>query len=240
MCGQCGCEPATTETRMKPEAPVRTISVEENIHQDNDRRAENLRRRLGERGTLVINLMSSPGSGKTTLLEETLKRSGGEASVIVGDLQTDQDAQRLRPYAASVRQINTVHACHLDATMIEEELQQIAPAPLLFIENIGNLVCPASFDLGEHLRVALLSVCEGEDKPLKYPLLFHTADLVLVTKSDLIPHLDFDPELLRVNLEKVRPGRSKDVLMVSARTGEGMDAWMSRITGQVELIRRSR
>jgi hydrogenase nickel incorporation protein HypB len=176
----------------------------------------------------AINLISSPGSGKTYLLEKTLDalRNRIPCAVITGDQRTDNDARRLEGRGALVRQIETYDACHLEAGQIARLLPEVATAgtKLLFIENVGNLVCPAAFDLGEHFKVALLSTTEGEDKPLKYPSLFSQAPISVLTKIDLIPHLDWNIVACRENLRRIRPGVF--IFELSSKTGEGMDAWL--------------
>lgn len=205
----------------------RTVEVHQHILAANERMAERNRGYFQALNLLVLNVVSSPGSGKTTLLQKTIERLAGRArmGVIVGDLETDADAQRLRTTGAPVVQITTGTLCHLDANMIARALPAVNPKTLdlLAIENVGNLVCPASFDLGEALRVVLWSVTEGEDKPLKYPPLFHSAHAILITKTDLAAVVEFRPEVLRANLRRVNPRAV--VLEVSARTGAGLDAW---------------
>ncbi len=207
---------------------LRSIEIRERVLGKNDALAESLRSRFQESGTYVVNLVSSPGTGKTALLERTLRELNGERRVaaLVGDLATENDAQRLSKSGAPVRQITTGGNCHLEAEMVRSALQDWEPAgsEVLFIENVGNLVCPASYDLGENLRVVLLSVTEGEDKPLKYPPIFHSADLALITKVDLADAVGFDSGALKANIEAVNPGLP--VIELSARTGEGMDAWL--------------
>ena len=206
----------------------RRIMVEEDILGRNNTLAAVNRRLLAHQGTFAVNMMSSPGSGKTTLLVRTLGAlKGRPVAVIEGDQQTDLDAKRIQATGVKAIQINTGKGCHLDAAMVGGALKQLPlnKGGLLFIENVGNLVCPASFDLGENRKVVVVSVTEGEDKPLKYPDMFAVADLVLVNKVDLLPHLEFDVKQLEANLERVRPGVM--VLRVSARTGEGFDAWLS-------------
>jgi hydrogenase nickel incorporation protein HypB len=218
MCTTCGCEPHDH----------RTVSVEEDILALNDRHAAANRRRLAERGLFAVNLMSSPGSGKTTLLVETIRRLAGEieVTVIEGDQQTSNDAERIRATGARAVQINTGRGCHLDAEMVGHALDELAPAPngILLIENVGNLVCPAAFDLGEAHKVVVLSVTEGEDKPLKYPDMFHAADLLLLNKADLLPYLSFDVEACEAAARRVKPGIP--VHRVSATTGQGLEAWL--------------
>jgi hydrogenase nickel incorporation protein HypB len=209
----------------------RIVEVRRNILKKNDESAAILRNRFHAAGVFVASFVSSPGAGKTAFLERTLTlaRERRRVAALVGDLATDCDADRLRRSGVPVRQITTGTVCHLDATMIDRALDGWALDELdwLFIENVGNLVCPASYDLGEQLRVVLLSVTEGEDKPLKYPTIFNTADLAVVTKTDLAVAVDFDREALRSNIARVRPGLP--VLEVSARSGDGFDAWMSTL-----------
>lgn len=207
----------------------RIVDVRKNILKKNDVLAGALRARFESAGLFVASLVSSPGAGKTALLQRTLEclRGTRRVAALVGDLATECDADRLRRTGAPVRQITTGTVCHLDAEMIERALEGWIPPALewLFIENVGNLVCPASYDLGEQVRVVLLSVTEGEDKPLKYPSIFNTADIAIVTKIDLAAAVGFEREALLGNIEQVRPGL--DVLEVSARTGAGFDAWLA-------------
>jgi len=206
--------------------------VEREILEKNDRIAATNRTLLAAVHTLALNLVSSPGAGKTALLVRTLNDLRGRQrplAVVEGDQQTSLDADRIRATGVPALQINTGKMCHLDAGMISDAL---GPLPLptrgvLFVENVGNLVCPAGFDLGEFGKVVLVSVTEGEDKPLKYPDMFHAARLVLITKVDLLPHLEFDVGALSANARRVNP--SADVLQVSTRTGEGLDAWFAWI-----------
>lgn len=204
--------------------PVRTIAVEKPALALNQRHADQNRGWFRAKGLKVFNLLSSPGSGKTTLLERTL-RDLPRAAAIVGDLQTENDAVRLRATGAQAVQITTGATCHLDAHMVAHALEKLDVAGLewLFIENVGNLVCPASYDLGEHKRVVLLSVTEGEDKPLKYPVIFLHADLVLVTKGDLAAAAGFDREKALAAIRQAAP--QAQILEVSAKTGAGLDAW---------------
>ncbi len=212
---------------------ARLIEIERNVLDKNDRYAAVNRRQFETRGILALNLVSSPGSGKTTLLCRTIEAMAGGAPVCVieGDQQTSADADRIRATGAPAIQVNTGKGCHLDAHMVGHAAEHLAPpdGSVLFIENVGNLVCPAAFDLGEAHKVAILSVTEGEDKPLKYPDMFAAADLVLVNKIDLLPHLDFDIDLAVANARKVN--RAIRVIRVSARTGEGMADWLAWIEG---------
>ncbi|MBI3462782.1 MAG: hydrogenase nickel incorporation protein HypB [Planctomycetes bacterium] len=209
-------------------APTRLVEVRTKILKQNDVVARALRDRFSEAGVFVISLVSSPGSGKTAFLERTLAslRDTFRVAALVGDLATDNDASRLARAGVPVRQITTGTTCHLEAAMIESALAGWAPAELdfLFIENVGNLVCPASYDLGETLRLVLFSVTEGEDKPLKYPTIFNTADVAVLTKIDLADAVEFDRAAAHRNIQAVRPGMR--VLEVSSKTGAGFDRWL--------------
>jgi hydrogenase nickel incorporation protein HypB len=204
----------------------RLVEVRRNALMQNDALARALRDRFREAGVRVFSLVSSPGAGKTTLLEKTLTglRRQWRVAALVGDLATENDAARLARSQAPVKQIITGAVCHLDATMIERALEgwNLDELDLLFIENVGNLVCPASYDLGEELRLVLLSATEGEDKPLKYPTIFNTADVAVITKIDLAGAVEFDLTAARDNIQRVRPGMQ--IIEVSAKTGEGMGA----------------
>ena len=214
---------------------TRTIDLTIPLLEKNDRRAERNRTFFRERGLLALNLVSSPGTGKTALLERTLDDLGREAkcAVLVGDLETDRDAQRLHRPHVSVAQITTGSACHLDAEMVARGLEalELDQVRLLFIENVGNLVCPASFDLGEALRVVLLSTTEGEDKPLKYPPIFKSAQVVLLTKIDLEDRLSFDRAAALENIRRIAP--QARVLALSSRSGEGMAEWYQLLRGEL-------
>lgn len=210
----------------------RILEVRTKILKKNDELARSMREQFVDAGVLVVNLVSSPGTGKTTLLRETLCRfvqSGTRVAAIVGDLETDNDAQRLMQSGAPVRQIMTHGCCHLEADMVQEHLQGWAVEELefLFIENVGNLVCPTSWDLGESVRAALLSVTEGEDKPLKYPGLFNTSDVAILTKVDLAEPCEFDREAALKNIQLVRPGMP--VFETSAKTGHGVEQWINHL-----------
>ena len=211
--------------------PPRIVEVRSNILKKNDVLARELRARFQQAGVYVVNLVSAPGTGKTSLLQRTLAELSRHHRVaaITGDLATDNDARRLTDSGAAVRQITTGTVCHLDAEMLERALDgwTLTDLDFLFIENVGNLVCPSSYDLGESLRVVLLSVTEGEDKPLKYPTIYHTADLAVITKVDLATAVEFDRAAALRNIQEVRPGLA--VLEVSARTGQGMGEWLGRL-----------
>ena len=203
------------------------ISMEGKVLSENDRIAAELRERFREHDIFCVNLISSPGSGKTSLLEQTLAgfSPNERIAVLTGDIQTDNDARRLARYGFPVRQITTGGACHLDARMIQRSLEgwDLASLDILFIENVGNLVCPTSYDLGERHKIVLLSVTEGEDKPLKYPATFFKADLLVLTKVDLLPYVPFQIEQARENARKVHP--EIEIVEVSCTTGEGLDQW---------------
>jgi hydrogenase nickel incorporation protein HypB len=211
-----------------PHPHARILTLEQRVLGRNDAIAAENRTWLAARGVVALNFISAPGSGKTLLLERTLDRLRGRVpcAVIAGDQQTDNDARRLQDKGAPVRQIETRSACHLDAARIREVLPEVVTSGvrLLFIENVGNLVCPAAFDLGESFKVAVLSTAEGEDKPLKYPALFAQAPIVVLTKMDLVPHLAWDLRQCRENLRRIHPGAY--VFEVSALRGEGMDGWV--------------
>jgi hydrogenase nickel incorporation protein HypB len=209
--------------------PARIVEVRKNILKDNDVRAAELRERFRDAGVFVVSLVSSPGAGKTLFLEATLRAlsSRHRVAALVGDLATENDAQRLGRTGVAVRQITTGTVCHLDAQMINGAIDEwnLSELDFLFIENVGNLVCPSSYDLGEHLRVVLLSVTEGEDKPAKYPTIFNTADLAVITKIDLVQAVEFRREDALRHIQAVRPGLN--VLDVSAKTGNGMERWLT-------------
>lgn len=237
MCSTCGCGQAGNLTHAHDHNHDHDHTHEHSEHLElgkavlahNDAHAEQNRAWLDARQIRMIDIVSSPGSGKTALLEVTLDALQGRlpCAVIVGDVATDNDARRLQGRGAPVVQIETQGACHLDAARIQGLLPQVTQqgAKLVIVENVGNLVCPAAFDLGQHERVAVLSVTEGEDKPLKYPALFHRASLVVLTKSDLLPHLRFDVDACIENVRRVNPSAS--VLQLSAWTREGMAPWLA-------------
>jgi hydrogenase nickel incorporation protein HypB len=207
----------------------RLVEVRQNVLKQNDLLARSLRQRFQESGVYVVSLVSSPGAGKTALLEKLLtelRLEGCRVAALVGDLATDNDAARLARSQAPVRQIVTGTVCHLEAAMVETALDgwKLDELDLLFIENVGNMVCPSSYDLGEDLRLVLMSVTEGEDKPLKYPTIFNTADVALITKIDLAQAVEFDLKTAQSSIQSVRPGMQ--VMEVSSKTNEGMDELM--------------
>ena len=207
----------------------RLVEVRQKVLKQNDVVARQLRQSFADAGVLVVSLVSSPGAGKTEFLERTLTalvREGRRVAAVVGDLATENDAERLSRSGAPVRQIVTGTVCHLEADMVCKSLEgwRLSDLDYLFIENVGNLVCPSSYDLGEDLRAVLMSTTEGEDKPLKYPTIFNTADIAVITKSDLAEATGFDRARAAESIERVRPGMQ--VIELSARTGAGMDRWM--------------
>ncbi len=214
--------------------PGSIVTLEQQILAKNNLLAERNRGWFAGRGILAVNLMSSPGAGKTTLLERTIRDLGGvlEIGVIEGDQATETDAARIRAAGCNAVQINTGTGCHLDADMLQRAVAALKPplGSVVMIENVGNLVCPALFDLGERVKVVMLSVTEGDDKPLKYPHMFRAADLMVITKSDLLPHVDFSIERCLGYARSVN--RSISSLILSARTGEGMNAWYDWLTTQ--------
>src|SRR5262245_17546473 len=213
----------------------RLVEVRRNALNQNDALARALRDRFRKAGVRVFSVVSSPGAGKTTLLEKTLTslRRQWRVAALVGDLATENDAARLARSKAPVKQIITGAVCHLDAAMIERALEgwNLHELDLLFIENVGNLVCPASYDLGEELRLVLLSAADGGEKPLKYPSIFNTADVAVITKIDLAVAAEFDLAVARDNIQRVRPGMQ--IIEVSAKTGEGMEMWMGLLQSRI-------
>lgn len=219
-------------------SPARMIEIETGILARNDAFAEDNRARFAEAGTLALNLVSSPGSGKTTLLVATIEAIAGAfpVAVVEGDQRTSNDAERIRATGVPAVQVNTGRGCHLDAHMVGHAIERLPLAPFgaLFIENVGNLVCPAAFDLGEKAKVAILSVTEGEDKPLKYPDVFAASALVVVNKIDLAGPCGTDLDLLEKNARRVNP--FVEIIRLSARTGEGMDAWLGWLSDRRDAV----
>jgi hydrogenase nickel incorporation protein HypB len=214
---------------------TRIVELRQGILKKNDELARGLRGQFTAAGVLVLNLVSSPGTGKTAFLERTLRdlrQRGARVAALVGDLETDNDARRLAASGAPVRQINTHGICHLEAEMVAKHLDgwNLADLDYLFIENVGNLVCPSSYDLGERIRVALLSVTEGEDKPLKYPTLFNSADAAVITKIDLAEPCGFDRDAALHNIREIRPNIR--IFETSAKTGAGMEDWLAYLAEQ--------
>jgi hydrogenase nickel incorporation protein HypB len=208
------------------------VTVKRRVLAASEEHAERLRGRFQDLGVLVVNLISSPGSGKTTLLEATVKRlrDGYACAVIEGDVATEMDADRLRAMDVPAHQILTGGACHLDARQVESALEQteLLPADILFIENVGNLICPTTYDLGEDFKVAVLSTTEGDDKPFKYPAIYSKAEVTVISKIDLLPHLQFDLDAVEEQLRTLNPRGT--ILKTSATTGEGIDGWCGFLT----------
>ena len=218
----------------------RIVQVRQQILKNNDVLARQMRRRFEEAGVFVVSLVSSPGAGKTTFLRETLRQLNAthRVAALVGDLATENDAKKLAESGAPVRQIVTGTVCHLEAAMVQEALGdwELESLDYLFLENVGNLVCPASYDLGEALRLVLLSTTEGEDKPLKYPTIFNTSDLAIITKCDLAEAVGFDRDTALRNIQDVRPGLP--VLEVSSRTGAGIAGWLEFLAARRQSAAR--
>ena len=250
MCRDCGCSLGPSATRAPLATPkgvagkIETIEVITAILGENDRVAAHNREHFDGHGVLALNLMSSPGAGKTALLEATIRALGGrmKIAVVEGDLATENDAERIRACGVPAVQISTGNACHLDATMVHDAVHDLPLAGLdiLFIENVGNLVCPASFDLGQHRNITLLSVPEGDDKPAKYPVMFRAADLSLITKTDLLAYItEFSLERARASLRQI--GFGGETIELTSRGGDGFAAWLAWLEREVEAQReRSR
>ncbi len=221
---------------------ARMVQIEQDILAKNDAYAHANRQHFDDHGIFALNLVSSPGSGKTALLCRSIEllKDRVDICVVEGDQQTSNDAERIRATGVAALQINTGKGCHLDGHMVGHAVQRLQPADesLFLIENVGNLVCPAAFDLGEHHKVAILSVTEGEDKPLKYPDMFAAADVMLLNKCDLLPHLDFDADLAEANARRVNPNLT--IFRVSARSGDGLSAWLDWIQSGLEAQRAKR
>lgn len=218
MCHDCGCASGKES---------RVVELHQRILEKNDLEATHNRQILSRKGIIGLNLMSSPGSGKTSLIEKTIDALGGDLriAVIEGDLETDRDAERIRCKGVPVHQITTGQTCHLDALMLHEAFHHIplADVDILFVENVGNLVCPAVYDIGTHVNVVLLSTTEGDDKPAKYPTVFRNSDMMLVTKIDLLPHNDFSTPGARSDALAINP--NLQILELSSTTGSGFDSW---------------
>jgi hydrogenase nickel incorporation protein HypB len=218
---------------------VNRVPLEKKVLSENDRLAAGLRERFRESGVLCLNLISSPGSGKTSLLERTLEAlpRSERVAVLTGDIQTENDADRLRRFGFPVKQITTGGTCHLDARMIEHHLAdwRLADMDILFIENVGNLVCPASYDLGEAAKIVMLSVTEGEDKPLKYPSIFFKSDLLVLSKIDLLPHVPFNIASAEENARRIHPGM--EILRVSCTTRDGLTEWLNWLERKKAALR---
>jgi hydrogenase nickel incorporation protein HypB len=243
MCVTCGCgtdaeQPAAHEHPHSHPHPHQgeTLTLEQKVLAKNDLLAAENRAWLAGRGILALNLMSSPGAGKTTLLERTITDSGPQSvAVIEGDQETPLDAERIRRTGCAVTQVNTGAGCHLDAAMVRGAMTVLDPPPgsTLFVENVGNLVCPALFDLGENAKVVVISVTEGTDKPLKYPYMFAAADLIIVNKTDLLPYVDFDLSRCAEYARSVNP--HAELVALSATTGENVEAWYAWLAARHQV-----
>ena len=241
MCDNCGCSVTDANRHLLEGEASHTIEVLENLLHENDRQADHNRAHFDEYGVLAVNIMSGPGSGKTSLLEATIKAlpAGLRIAVIEGDLETENDAERIRRHGVPAVQITTGMACHLDAHMVHVALHDIKLEGLdiLFIENVGNLVCPASFDIGQHCNVLLLSVTEGDDKPSKYPIMFRAADQALITKTDLLPYIEeFSIARARANITAIRG--DLPIIELSSKTGNGLEQWIDWLVESVAEGRR--
>jgi len=237
MCDTCGCNVTPGNEHL---VTHESVEVLQGLLDANDHQAVHNREHFARHNALAVNLMSSPGAGKTALLEATADALAGELriAVIEGDLETENDAERIRKKGVPAVQISTGSACHLDAHMVHSALHELAidEVDIVFIENVGNLVCPASFDLGQHFNVTLLSTPEGHDKPAKYPVMFRASDLVLISKSDLLPVLDdFDPAYAEKCLREL--ASTAPLVNISARKGEGMDEWLAWLRAKLAALR---
>ncbi len=240
MCDVCGCNDGKKIDVVSDDSTKRTVQVKESLFKLNDRYAQMNKEHFDKHGILAINMISSPGSGKTTLLEKTIEKLKGEISigVLEGDIETERDAERIKAKGIPAVQLTTGGACHLEAPLVHKGFHALMhqlngnPIDLLFIENVGNLVCPSSFYLGEHLRVVLVSVPEGPDKPAKYPKAFKTSDIFIITKSDLIPYFDFDVEKVKKEALSLNP--KLKVFVTSSKTGEGIDEWCDFLRNHVK------
>jgi hydrogenase nickel incorporation protein HypB len=235
MCKECGCgEENHRADRKVVQALTKVLDA-------NDRQAQENREHFEKHGVYAINLMSSPGAGKTSLIEATVEALMDEVriGVIEGDLETDLDAQRIKNKGAPAYQITTGGACHLDAFMVHEGIHNLPLENLdiVFIENVGNLVCPASYDVGAHMNVVLLAVTEGDDKPEKYPVMFKNADLLVITKTDLLPYVDFSIERAVKSARKIKP--NIDFIALSCKTKEGLEDWLEYIKLKVKIAKKS-
>ncbi|MCK9257466.1 MAG: hydrogenase nickel incorporation protein HypB [Sulfurospirillaceae bacterium] len=243
MCKDCGCtiskeSHSHDEHHHHPNPQLndsKTVEVITKILDANDKEAAHNRAHFESHGVFAINLMSSPGAGKTTLLEATIDSGELKIGVIEGDLETNQDAQRIIAKGAPAYQITTGQACHLDAFMVHKGLHAmpLEDLDLVFVENVGNLVCPASYDVGTHLNVVLLSVPEGDDKPAKYPVMFRAADLLIITKTDLLPHFDFNIDVAIKEARKLNP--KLDILQVDSKSGKGIKQWIDYLKFKISL-----
>jgi len=239
MCGICGCDTRPRSQHAEPSGD-RRVAVLDALLAENDRIAAHVRGHLDDHRTLAVNLMSSPGAGKTSLLEATIDLLPPDVrvAVIEGDLETENDAERIRSHGVAAVQITTGIACHLDAAMVHDALHDLPlhDIDILFVENVGNLVCPADFDVGQHRNVVLIAVTEGDDKPAKYPLIFRSADLVLISKTDLLPYLD-DFDIARARRAVARVHGGVQIEDVSAKTSRGLEKWIEWLMSELAAYR---
>ncbi len=245
MCEHCGC--SITDHHHEHEhhhhnevlEDKKVVDILHNILSENDKQAKSNRKHSEEYGIFSINLMSSPGAGKTSLLEKTIEalKDKVRIGVIEGDLETNNDEERIKDKGAQAYQITTGQACHLDAFMVHEGLHHLDldSLDLVFVENVGNLVCPAAYDVGTHMNVVLFSIPEGEDKPQKYPVMFRKAQAIIITKIDLLPYIDFDMPKAIKYIKEVNP--TADILKISTKTGEGLDAWLKYLDFKMSMFR---
>lgn len=235
MCKDCGCSVYHSPSIGLDKPQLKTLEVITKVLDKNDRQAESNREHFKEHNILAINLMSSPGAGKTSLLEKTIEilKDSIRIGVIEGDLETSKDAERIKAKGAPAYQITTGQACHLDAFMVHKGIHNlpIDELDVVFIENVGNLVCPASYDVGANINIVLLSVPEGDDKPEKYPVIFNKADAVIITKIDLLPYSEFDVEYVKSQIKKLNP--KADILFISTKTSEGIDTWIDYLLSKL-------
>lgn len=243
MCDVCGCDHSHEHHPPSPrgkEGQSKVIDVHQSLLKSNEEAAHSNRRHFDGENILAINIISSPGSGKTTLLEKTIDALKNDISigVLEGDIETDLDAERIRKKGIPAVQLTTGGACHLDSVLVHKGFHLLEhqlngkKLDVLFIENVGNLVCPSFFDLGEHIRVVLISVPEGHDKPLKYPKAIKTSQLLIISKSDLVPHFDFDMKKIKKDALSLNP--SLKIIITSAKTGEGLDGWMEFVKSKIK------
>lgn len=242
MCDACGCAAPTAPDALRTHS-TESVDINTSIFSRNEEIAHEIRHRLDHSKTLCINFISSPGAGKTTLMEQTALRLKDKYKLafLIGDLETERDAERIRKQGVFAFQLTTGGACHLEAPLISKGIdiveKQMGAPDILFIENVGNLVCPSSYDLGEHIRVVMISTPEGDDKPAKYPVAFRSSNAFLITKTDIVEHFDFDIDKISMEAQSLNP--YLDIMRISSKTGEGLDQWIEYIEKKyVEITSR--